>query len=109
MEDLLEGNDGLVRAAHVRTENCCTTRPIIKLYPLEVSSGSYDEHDQDASNDTESSRDDIVRDDVATTDTPDDQVIPSRLCGKRRAATEALRKMSEWTSVLRGPPEDVEN
>ena len=34
VEDLIEGNDGLVQAAHVRTENCCTTRPIIKLYPL---------------------------------------------------------------------------
>ena len=50
-----------------------------------------------------------MRDDVATTDTPDDQVTPSRLCGKRRAATEALQNMNEWTSVLRRPPEDVEN
>ena len=94
VKDLIKGNDGLVRAAHVRTEKCRTTQPIIKLYPLEVSSGSCDEHDQDASNDAELSRDDNVRDDVATTDTPADQVTPSRLRGKRRATTEALWKMN---------------
>ena len=37
VEDLIEGNDGLVRAAHIRMGKLKTTRPIIKLYPLEVS------------------------------------------------------------------------
>ena len=48
VEDLIKGNNGLVRPAHVRTENYRTTRPIVKLYPLEVS--SCDQH-QDTLND----------------------------------------------------------
>lgn len=109
VENLIKGNDGLVRAAHVRTENHRTTRPIIKLYPLEVSSGSYEEPDQDTLNDAESSRDSIVGYDPVANDTLTDQVTPSRLCEKRKATTEALRRMSEWTNVLLGPPEDVKN
>ena len=38
VEELIEGKDGLVHAAHMRTATCKTTRPIVKLYPLEVSS-----------------------------------------------------------------------
>ena len=38
IEELLTGNDGLVRAANIRTRNYVTSRPISKLYPLEVSS-----------------------------------------------------------------------
>lgn len=37
ISDLIRGNDGLVRAAHIRTKTGDTTRPIVKLYPLEVS------------------------------------------------------------------------
>ena len=83
------------------------------MYPLDVSSGSCDEHDKDTSNDAElndaelndaeSSRDDIVQVDVSANDTLADQVTPSRLCERRWAATEALRRMSEWTSVPAGP------
>ena len=52
--NLIKGNDGLVLAAHVRIENYTTTRPIVKLYPLDVS--SCDQH-QNTLNDAESSRD----------------------------------------------------
>ena len=38
MEDLIEGNNGLVRATHIRMSNYKTTRPMVKLYPLEISS-----------------------------------------------------------------------
>ena len=38
VEGLIEGHDDLVRAANVRTNNYVTSRPIAKLYPLEVSS-----------------------------------------------------------------------
>ena len=37
VEDLIVGNDGLVRAVHIHTANHRTMRPIVKLYPLEVS------------------------------------------------------------------------
>ena len=36
IEELIRGNDGLVRAANIRTKNGRTSRPITKLYPLEV-------------------------------------------------------------------------
>ena len=34
IEYLIKCNDGLVHAAHIRTGNCKTTRPIVKLYPV---------------------------------------------------------------------------
>ena len=36
MTDLIAGRDGLIRAAVIRTANGNTTRPITKLYPLEL-------------------------------------------------------------------------
>ena len=38
MEDLINGNDGQVHAAHIRTSNHKTTQPVARLYPLEVHS-----------------------------------------------------------------------
>ncbi|XP_065918796.1 uncharacterized protein [Dysidea avara] len=40
VEDLLRGNDGLVRAANIRTAQDKTNRPIARLIPLEVSTNS---------------------------------------------------------------------
>ena len=37
VESLITGNDGLVKAANVRTSTHTTSRPITRLYPLEVS------------------------------------------------------------------------
>ena len=34
--DIVRSNDGLIRSAYVRTRTGETTRPIVKLYPLEV-------------------------------------------------------------------------
>ncbi|KAH3709254.1 hypothetical protein DPMN_068716 [Dreissena polymorpha] len=36
VDELLTGNDGLTRAARLGTSSRITTRPIVKLYPLEV-------------------------------------------------------------------------
>ncbi|KAH3730737.1 hypothetical protein DPMN_056730 [Dreissena polymorpha] len=36
VDELLTGNDGLTRAARLRTSSRITIRPIVKLYPLEV-------------------------------------------------------------------------
>jgi len=43
VKDLIEGNDRLVRAAHIRMSNYKTTRTIVKLYPLEISSNDTEE------------------------------------------------------------------
>ena len=37
IDNFIQGNDGLVRAVNVRTSNRVTSRPISRLYPLEVS------------------------------------------------------------------------
>jgi len=39
VEELIMGNDGQVRAARIRTSTHTTTRPVAKLYPLEVQDG----------------------------------------------------------------------
>ena len=36
VEDLIEGKNSLVRAAHIKMSNYRTTHPIVKLYPLEI-------------------------------------------------------------------------
>ncbi|XP_053406534.1 uncharacterized protein LOC123530253 [Mercenaria mercenaria] len=36
VQELITGNDGLVRAAKIKTVNGLTTRPVVKLYPLET-------------------------------------------------------------------------
>ena len=36
VQELIQDNDGLTRAAHVLTTNGLLTRPIVKLYPLEI-------------------------------------------------------------------------
>ena len=38
IESVIRGNDGLIRAVNIRTSTGKTTRPITKLYPLEVAS-----------------------------------------------------------------------
>ena len=37
IEELVHGNDGMVRSVKLRTTNGLTNRPVSKLYPLEVS------------------------------------------------------------------------
>ena len=37
VENLVKGNDGLVRSVSIRTKNEATNRPVSKLYPLELS------------------------------------------------------------------------
>ncbi|KAH3842840.1 hypothetical protein DPMN_116344 [Dreissena polymorpha] len=38
VQELITGRDGLTQAAHVGTTRGVTTMPIVKLYPLEVTS-----------------------------------------------------------------------
>ena len=36
IDELIRGNEGLVRAANIRTKTGTTNRPITKLHPLEI-------------------------------------------------------------------------
>ena len=48
VDDLVKGNDGLIRSAHISTANHKTSRTITRLYPLEVfSSGDTENTDQE--------------------------------------------------------------
>ena len=77
-----------------------TSRPIVKLYPLEVSSGSGDQSD---GNPQGTSNTDIQQDSIRE----NTDVTPSR--PRRKAYSNALQKMTEWTDTLSLAPEDVDN
>ena len=88
IQDLIVGGDGLVRAANIRTTTGITSRPITKLYPLELSVDEKNESMQQPQRPLlmdigESSR-------------------PQRASAMR--ATDQLRK---WARVLAAPREDV--
>ena len=78
----------------VRTANWRTNRPIARLYPLEVSA------DERFSNVNK-------EESVQIRSTSDDESPQQR--PTRRAMVRARCKLAEWTEMLRGPLEDVEN
>ena len=46
VNDIIRGNFGLIHSAHIRMKNGDTTKPIVKLYPLEI----YDINDNSRQN-----------------------------------------------------------
>ena len=99
VEDLIKGDDGQVRAAHIKTSSHKTTRPVAKLYPLEVHSELSDN-----SND-----DDLTEPDLPTSSK---ETTTSQLPCVHRvrvAATRTLQKNKEWSGVLGPAPENVQN
>jgi len=52
VKKLIKGNDGFVRAAVIRTSTGETSRPITKLYPLEISEGEQESMSEEAVNDS---------------------------------------------------------
>ena len=100
MDSLIKGNDGLVRAANIRTSTHVTSRPITRLYPLEVSAPTELEMVLPKSQ-TDNSADD---NNVCSPQNTESMKLP-----KRVAARRAMAQVSEWARELRRPPEDVEN
>ena len=92
VEELIEGKDGLVRAAHIRTAQGRTNRPISKLCPLEVSS---DESQAEC---------------VEMPDSPDSEATAATEAilprPQRRSKEKAREQISSWIRDL-GGPEDV--
>lgn len=95
IESVIRGNDGLIRAASIRTATGKTTRPITKLYPLEVTS-----------TDESHSTDDSVRESASPSSQQDNADQPN-VRSLRKASARARKRVSEWASILRAPPEDV--
>ncbi|XP_074651613.1 uncharacterized protein LOC141906269 [Tubulanus polymorphus] len=79
VEELVPGNDGLVRTAKIKISNGRTNRPISKLYPLEVRAA-----------------------DPSNTCKPDSNVnsAPVTRRSTRKAAAEARNNISRWANVL---------
>ena len=100
IESVIRGNDRLIRAVNIRTSTGKTTRPITKLYPLEVTSHAVTETDESSSDSTRKSH-----------SSPSQQMITeqSRVRPLRKAATRARKQLSDWATILRAPPEDVVN
>ena len=93
VEELITGKDGLVRAANIRTGTGRTSRPIIKLYPLEVSSSSSGSSSEASTND-----DHDPQGDPRTTD---DALAPKQ--PQRKAAQRAKCGMREWIQTIYVP------
>ena len=103
IEDLIVGGDGLVRVATIRTA-WTTTRPITKLYPLELNEGrTLDLRTRQDENETETEG--YTNATLPPVNSTTTSTRPSRL--QRAAAMRATNLMKEWASVLSGPPEDV--
>ena len=91
VESLIEGGDGLIRAANIRTSTGHTNRPITKLYPLEVCANEAMPPTED--------------------DTSEQAIMvptPSQKGPRRAKALEAMQKIAERARDIRAPPEDVE-
>ena len=105
VEGLIKGRDDLVRAAHIKMGNYRTTRPIVKLYPLEVCNPDAVNppgHSDSVTNETRNSQSTIDEKRVDSNSSVGQRA-------RRKAASKALEKISEWTSTLSRAPEDVVN
>ena len=86
VEDLIEGGDGLVRAANIHTSTGRSNRPITKLYPLEVCTNEAT---------------------PPTEDNTSEQTImvptPSQNRPRRTKVLEAMRRIADWARNIRAP------
>ena len=98
IEELIEGLDGGITAAKIRTANGKTNRPVTKLFPLEVN---------DVSESSVNARDDNSnkRGDDENTLTTVKESIGEQLT--RKATVRACNRIKGWTNILSVAPEDV--
>ena len=94
IEHFIEGEDGHVRAAHIRTATGKTNRPIAKLYPLEVRATNEADHPVE------------MKEHIIQNENLQEHRIERPV---RTAAKNAKRQISNWAKVLNAPPEDVVN
>ena len=95
VDELLQGNDGLVRAANIRTAQVRTNFSIARLIPLDVSSNSV-------SNDSAFVRD--VSTQSTTNSDPSSNATREVGRPKRRAAECGRDKVRNWIKELSPPP-----
>ena len=109
VDDLVKGNNDLVHSAQISTASYKTNRPITRLYPLEVVSSSdsnpaTETRDSDLTGESTENNSPVIEaaQKSSTKNQSDDQAHPR---SKRRAATRAMHRISEWTDALCAPGE----
>ena len=106
IEDTISGEDGLVRAANIRTSTGRTNCPITKLYPLEVTTSEPLPQLKNTlpyqNKNTPSTSDSISVAEPLKNSSDDRRPV-------RQATLKARQQVKEWAEVLCGPPEDVGN
>ena len=104
VKDLIEGKDGQIHAARIRTSKRKKTRPVAKLYPLEVhSEESRKQNGTTVPEDIEQSVNDMSKDNQQNKGDADITHVRTM----RAASSKALQKMKEWSGIFSPPPEDV--
>ena len=101
IEELIEGLDGGIRAAKIRTANGKTNRPVTKLFPLEVNDISETSTSVNTGDDNSNKHGDDEKDTSATVR----ESIGEQLT--RKAAIRARKRIKGWTDILSVAPEDV--
>ncbi|XP_064637031.1 uncharacterized protein LOC135493556 [Lineus longissimus] len=97
VESLITGNDGIARAANIRTKNGRTNRPITKLYPLEVQNRDNCEQSSEKTvHASDKTRDNIDNSGTLTTKTVTDNSKNRR--PTRESAKRTLLKILNWLS-----------
>ena len=99
IEDTISGEDGLVRAANIRTSTGRTNRPITKLYPLEVT--TTDLLLKQNSENVPASNSNSAADHLSN--------VTEETRPVRQAALKGRQQVQEWAKALCGPPEDAGN
>jgi len=77
IEDVNTGEDGLVRAANIRTSTGKTNRPITKIYPLEVFTSDSSPEPENSSTHTENIQSSI-NSDLVTEKSEDSSTMEKR-------------------------------
>ena len=97
IKELQRGQDGFVRSASIQTTNGITSRPITKLYPLEINVESATTKQPPGDNSHDTTQD---------SHSSDTEELPTSTRPHRIAANKARSLMTEWSKILRAP-EDV--
>ena len=96
IQQVINGKDGLIRAANIRTANGVTNQLITKLYPLEVTASGVKSF-SDTNSDSVTSSVSEISPQLTTSEQVNTRPVT------RNAATRAHQQLSEWCNTLHGP------
>ena len=100
IEELIKGNDGLVRAANIRTAAGRTNRAITRLVPLEVSCTPSTDTTQNGTHGRTTTN-------TTVAPGPSDEMTTQGERPQREAARRGRERVTKWAQELRAAPEDV--